>query len=59
MIDHSTASGSGEYGFELYENTHVNLTNSKAANNADYGVYDYYSLATLDNVTFRWGHQTR
>jgi hypothetical protein len=49
LIDRSTATG-GSYGLYLYQNYKVNVTNSKAHNNT-YGVYDYYSHATLDNVT--------
>jgi hypothetical protein len=57
VIDHSRVSGSGEYGFYLYENNHVNLTNSHAVHVSTYGVYDYYSLSTLNNVTANSGSE--
>jgi nitrous oxidase accessory protein NosD len=51
MVDHVTASeNTNEYGFYLYYDNHVNLTNVKAAHN-DYGIYDQYSLDMLDTMT--------
>jgi hypothetical protein len=50
-VRHVTASNtSGEYGFYLYADTNVNLTSVKAAHDY-YGLYDEYSLDTVDEAT--------
>ena len=51
LIDHSTASGSRLDGISLNENENVNVANSIADHNGEYGIFDYRSHSTLDGVT--------
>jgi hypothetical protein len=57
-ITKSVVSNSNSEGFYLYENNNVNLSRSKSVSplpSAD-GVYDYYSLSSVDHVKANGGH---
>ena len=51
VIDHLGAFANTSYGAYLYENSNLRMTSSKTNQNHDYGIYDYYSAATLNHVT--------